>query len=156
MTSGVHPGQDLKNVKFPLTQEQVQNVFCVYWVLDGMEYAALRKSHAYTTHTHAHLQVERNQQVDHYINGWDLRFSNWMRFVNGTTAAQANLDTLQFKNNIYYVTNQPVAAGTELTVYCGEAWNFKLGITPQGSHFAQGASRSSRLCSGLRPDKCSC
>ena len=63
-----------------------------------------------------------NEELYHYVDGYDMDKSNWMRHVNpANSLRQQNLVACQVKLAIFFYTVKAVAPNTELLVwYCRE------------------------------------
>lgn len=67
-------------------------------------------------------QVYEKNELHYYIDGFNVRKSNWMRYVNPAhTSKQQNLVACQIKQDIYFYTTKAIQPNTELLVwYCQE------------------------------------
>nr|CAD7394317.1 unnamed protein product [Timema cristinae] len=68
------------------------------------------------------LQVYKDNELFYYMDGYDTRKANWMRFVNPAYSSESqNLIACQYKMNIYFYTIKPILPNQELLVwYCRE------------------------------------
>ena len=68
------------------------------------------------------FQVYKDNELSHYIDGFDSSKSNWMRFVNPAhSESHQNLVACQIQQDIYFYTVRSIPADTELLVwYCKE------------------------------------
>ena len=56
----------------------------------------------------------------YYVDAFDLKTSNWTRFVNcGMTKADNNMDTDQVFDKFFYVATRDIEAGEELFIDYG-------------------------------------
>lgn len=95
-----------KGTRFgPLTGEKLNK--------DSVEKSATRKYF---------WRVFNNDDLDHYIDGYDVTKSNWMRYVNPAYSfKQQNLIACQVNLNVYFYTIRSIPPNTELLVwYCKE------------------------------------
>ncbi|XP_063218700.1 PR domain zinc finger protein 1 [Bacillus rossius redtenbacheri] len=67
-------------------------------------------------------QVYKDNELYYYMDGYDTKKSNWMRYVNPAYSSESqNLIACQYKMNIYFYTIKPILPNQELLVwYCRE------------------------------------
>nr|CAD7586437.1 unnamed protein product [Timema genevievae] len=67
-------------------------------------------------------KVYKDNELFYYMDGYDTRKANWMRFVNPAYSSESqNLIACQYKMNIYFYTIKPILPNQELLVwYCRE------------------------------------
>ncbi|KAJ8887232.1 hypothetical protein PR048_013447 [Dryococelus australis] len=67
-------------------------------------------------------RVYKDNELYYYIDGYDTKKSNWMRYVNPAYSSESqNLIACQYKMNIYFYTIKPILPNQELLVwYCRE------------------------------------
>lgn len=74
-----------------------------------------------------HLQIYHREEntLHSYIDGFDVKHSNWMRYVNPAhTSEQQNLVACQVDLDIYFYTIKTIPPDSELLVwYCTEFAN---------------------------------
>ncbi|CAG2053228.1 unnamed protein product [Timema podura] len=68
------------------------------------------------------IEVYKDNELFYYMDGYDTRKANWMRFVNPAYSSESqNLIACQYKMNIYFYTIKPILPNQELLVwYCRE------------------------------------
>ena len=65
----------------------------------------------------------------YYINGQDVRFSNWLRYINcSRVEEEQNLVAFQFQGKIYHRAYKDIKVGDELLVWYGDEFAHQLGI----------------------------
>ncbi|CAH1774723.1 unnamed protein product [Owenia fusiformis] len=71
------------------------------------------------------FKVKVNSHVYMYIDAWNPRTSNWIRYINAALdMVQQNVEFLQCYDKIYYHTIKPIPAGTEVLVFYGHGYVF--------------------------------
>ena len=74
-------------------------------------------------------QSYRNDSMVYYIDGADMRTSNWLRWLNcPRSLAEENVRGLYCYGKVLYVTIKDVYPGQELFVYYGHDYAYRLGI----------------------------
>ena len=72
-------------------------------------------------------QIYSGGQFLHFIDGHDVRHSNWMRFVNpARSLAEQNLVACQNGQDIYFYTMKPVQPQQELLVWYSQEFSQRL------------------------------
>ncbi len=75
------------------------------------------------------MQGRRDGEITHYIDGYNLDTSSWLRFINcARNSAEENVLVAECKGKIYYLTYKDVYPGQELLVYYGDNYATLLGI----------------------------
>ena len=69
------------------------------------------------------MQVYRGDRVVHYIDGWNIQTSNWLRFINcANVASQVNVRMNACDGKVYYVTTRDLYPWQELLIYYGDVY----------------------------------
>ena len=56
--------------------------------------------------------TDENDEIDHWVDAADPARSNWLRYINSPlTEDEANLDMVQFKDDIYYQVIDAIPEG---------------------------------------------
>ena len=56
--------------------------------------------------------TDENDEIDHWVDAADPARSNWLRYINSPlTEDEANLDLVQFKDDIYYQVIDAIPEG---------------------------------------------
>uniref|UniRef100_A0AAV2K431 Tissue-resident T-cell transcription regulator protein ZNF683 n=1 Tax=Knipowitschia caucasica TaxID=637954 RepID=A0AAV2K431_KNICA len=72
-------------------------------------------------------QIYSGGQLEHFIDGFDVRSSNWMRFVNPARAqSEQNLVACQNGHHVYFYTMCAVEPGKELLVWYSPEFSQRL------------------------------
>lgn len=68
------------------------------------------------------MQIYKNEKEYYYLDGFDVKRSNWMRHVSPAfQASRQNLVACQVKGDIYFYTVRAIPPNSELLVwYCRE------------------------------------
>ena len=70
----------------------------------------------------------------YYVNGADVRHSNWMRYVNcSRVEEEQNLVAYQYRGEIFYRAYKDIQPGSELLVWYGPEYATHLGIPLDGT-----------------------
>ena len=73
------------------------------------------------------LQIVKEDEVAHLVDGRDEQQSNWMRFVNcAREEKEQNLVAFQYCGEIYFRTSKPIDPGTELLVWYHNKYFWRL------------------------------
>uniref|UniRef100_A0A3Q3AFI5 Tissue-resident T-cell transcription regulator protein ZNF683 n=1 Tax=Kryptolebias marmoratus TaxID=37003 RepID=A0A3Q3AFI5_KRYMA len=73
------------------------------------------------------LQIYSGGQLQHFIDGFDVHNSNWMRYVNPAhSLAEQNLVACQNGRDIYFYTIRPVESKQELLVWYSQEFAQRL------------------------------
>ncbi|KAG8233359.1 hypothetical protein J437_LFUL005820 [Ladona fulva] len=125
----LRPSQALSDQK--VTQSecfQIQGVWSTSYIPKGTRFGPL-VGEIYTTdnvpktaNRKYFWRVYKDNELFYYIDGYDVRKSNWMRYVNPAYSSESqNLIACQYKMNIYFYTIRPILPNQELLVwYCKE------------------------------------
>ena len=66
------------------------------------------------------FQVPRSEEVDFYIDAYNLKTSNWSRWVNcARTSETENVEWFYCAGRVYYLTTKDIFPGQELLMYYG-------------------------------------
>ncbi|CAG5890065.1 unnamed protein product [Menidia menidia] len=78
------------------------------------------------------LQIYSGGQLQHFIDGYDVQKSNWMRYVNPAgSPAQQNLVACQTGPDIYFYTLRPLEPRQELLVWYSQEFAQRLCSQPE-------------------------
>ena len=84
------------------------------------------------------LQILRNSRPLYCVDAKDCGTANWMRYVNcARHEEELNLETFQYKGEMYYRTFKNIPAHTELLVWYGDDYARNLGIDVENFHKPQ-------------------
>lgn len=73
------------------------------------------------------VQIYSGGQLQHFIDGYDVHRSNWMRYVNpARSLAEQNLVACQNGRDIYFYTIRPVEPKQELLVWYSQEFAQRL------------------------------
>ncbi|KAG8176978.1 hypothetical protein JTE90_024798 [Oedothorax gibbosus] len=103
---------------------------------DGERYHASEVNHV--TSKKFFWRIYKNEKEFYYLDGFDVKKSNWMRHVSPAfQASKQNLVACQVKGDIYFYTVKPIPPNNELLVwYCRE--------------YAQRMQAEIEICNGIR------
>uniref|UniRef100_S4RTD3 SET domain-containing protein n=1 Tax=Petromyzon marinus TaxID=7757 RepID=S4RTD3_PETMA len=62
-------------------------------------------------------RIYRHGELQHFVDGWDVSRSNWMRFVNPARSRRQNLVACQHGADVFFYTLRGVSPGRELLVW---------------------------------------
>ncbi|XP_054719044.1 zinc finger protein 260-like [Uloborus diversus] len=72
-------------------------------------------------------EIRKGGRTDHFIEGRNQKFSNWLRYVNcANVEEKQNLVAFQYRKQVYYRTYKPVLEYTELFVWYGDSYGREL------------------------------
>ena len=73
--------------------------------------------------------MTKGGQENHYVDGYDMTTSNWLRWINcARHVNEENVYCLHCRGKPYYVTSRDIHPGEELLVYYGEIYGNRLDI----------------------------
>jgi hypothetical protein len=76
-------------------------------------------------------QIYNGRQLYHFIDGYDLQRSNWMRYVNPAhSLSEQNLVACQNGRDVYFYTSRPVEPKQELLVWYSQDFAQRLCSQP--------------------------
>lgn len=76
-------------------------------------------------------QIYNRGRLYHFIDGYDIRSSNWMRYVNpARSLSEQNLVACQNGHDVYFYTIRPVEANQELLVWYSQEFAQRLCSQP--------------------------
>uniref|UniRef100_A0A8C7L8E5 Tissue-resident T-cell transcription regulator protein ZNF683 n=1 Tax=Oncorhynchus kisutch TaxID=8019 RepID=A0A8C7L8E5_ONCKI len=76
------------------------------------------------------LTIYNRGRLYHFIDGYDVRSSNWMRYVNpARSLSEQNLVACQNGRDVYFYTIRPVEANQELLVWYSQEFAGRLHLT---------------------------
>ncbi|XP_077972579.1 uncharacterized protein LOC120340098 [Styela clava] len=79
-------------------------------------------------------QIYKKDKLSHYIDGSNIKTSNWLRYVNcARNEEEQNLIAFQYKGQIYYRTFKHVKRNVELFVWYGSHYASQMGIASKPS-----------------------
>ena len=80
----------------------------------------IEKSRMINIHFFYH-QGMRGGIETHFLDGFDIDTSSWLRFINGArNVDEENVVCVECKGRFYYLTSKDIAPGQELLVYYGD------------------------------------
>ncbi|XP_070569003.1 PR domain zinc finger protein 1-like isoform X2 [Ptychodera flava] len=83
-------------------------------------------------------RIYKDNEFQHYVDGFDVNESNWMRYVNPAhTSEQQNLVACQYGMDIYFYTIKPVEKDSELLVWYCKEFAERLHYPPTGELMMQ-------------------
>ncbi|CAN0230461.1 unnamed protein product [Lampetra fluviatilis] len=92
-------------------------------------------------------RIYRHGELQHFVDGWDVSRSNWMRFVNpARSRREQNLVACQHGADVFFYTLRGVSPGRELLVWYSPEYTRRMG---QAHHRLQGE----RACRCTTSDK---
>ena len=69
------------------------------------------------------LQIYKEGEVSHFIDGSDENSSSWMRFIRcARSRVEQNMGAYQYGQNIYYKACRDISAGEELLVWYSDRY----------------------------------
>uniref|UniRef100_A0A8C8D357 PR domain zinc finger protein 1 n=1 Tax=Oncorhynchus tshawytscha TaxID=74940 RepID=A0A8C8D357_ONCTS len=75
-------------------------------------------------------RIYNRGRLYHFIDGYDVRSSNWMRYVNpARSLSEQNLVACQNGRDVYFYTIRPVEANQELLVWYSQEFAGRLHLT---------------------------
>lgn len=78
------------------------------------------------------IQIYSGGQLHHFIDGYDVQRSNWMRYVNpARSLAEQNLVACQNGPEIFFYTIRPVEPKEELLVWYSPEFSQRLCSQPE-------------------------
>eukprot|EP00111_Clytia_hemisphaerica_P008331 TCONS_00024336-protein len=81
-------------------------------------------------------EIMLGKKVIHYINGKDMRYGNWLRYINcSRIEEEQNLVAFQYKSQIYHRAYKDINIGDELLVWYGNEYAKELGIIDECDGF---------------------
>ncbi|XP_055075844.1 PR domain zinc finger protein 1 isoform X1 [Misgurnus anguillicaudatus] len=123
-----------RNLTFQYSADnQVTGVFSKEYIPQGTRFGPLQGV-AYTkdnvppqTNRKYFWRIYSGGQLHHFIDGYDVRHSNWMRYVNpARSLAEQNLVACQNGQDIFFYTIRPVEPKQELLVWYSPEFSQRL------------------------------
>ncbi|CAN0296759.1 unnamed protein product [Lampetra planeri] len=73
-------------------------------------------------------RIYRHGELQHFVDGWDVSRSNWMRFVNpARSRREQNLVACQHGADVFFYTLRGVSPGRELLVWYSPEYTRRMG-----------------------------
>ncbi|XP_061427656.1 PR domain zinc finger protein 1-like [Lethenteron reissneri] len=73
-------------------------------------------------------RIYRHGELQHFVDGWDVSRSNWMRFVNpARSRREQNLVACQHGDDVFFYTLRGVSPGRELLVWYSPEYTRRMG-----------------------------
>uniref|UniRef100_S4RIC8 Tissue-resident T-cell transcription regulator protein ZNF683 n=1 Tax=Petromyzon marinus TaxID=7757 RepID=S4RIC8_PETMA len=88
-------------------------------------------------------QIYRHGELQHFVDGWDVSRSNWMRFVNpARSRREQNLVACQHGADVFFYTLRGVSPGRELLVWYSPEYTRRMGQAHHRLQVSDAASGS--------------
>uniref|UniRef100_A0A8C7FWE7 PR domain zinc finger protein 1 n=1 Tax=Oncorhynchus kisutch TaxID=8019 RepID=A0A8C7FWE7_ONCKI len=119
------------------TENEVTGVFSKEYIPQGTRFGPLQGD-IYTKYNvpkqanrKYFWRIYNGRQLYHFIDGYDLQRSNWMRYVNPAhSLSEQNLVACQNGRDVYFYTSQPVEPRQELLVWYSQDFAQRLCSQP--------------------------
>uniref|UniRef100_A0AAY4ER36 PR domain zinc finger protein 1 n=1 Tax=Denticeps clupeoides TaxID=299321 RepID=A0AAY4ER36_9TELE len=128
-----------RNLAFQYGSEnEVTGVFSKEYIPQGTRFGPLRG----VIYTKDNVPVQANRKyfwriysggrLHHFIDGYDVHLSNWMRYVNpARSVAEQNLVACQNGHDVFFYTIRPVEPKQELLVWYSQEFSQRLCSQPE-------------------------
>ncbi|XP_075930695.1 uncharacterized protein LOC116952967 [Petromyzon marinus] len=94
-------------------------------------------------------RIYRHGELQHFVDGWDVSRSNWMRFVNpARSRREQNLVACQHGADVFFYTLRGVSPGRELLVWYSPEYTRRMG---QAHHRLQDLLDQSHPTTDMEP-----